>query len=107
MYCSLLKGSAHMTILVGSLLRTTVAGLADGFLETDPLSDLPDRAKTLDPFLVNAWGLATAPTSPFWVANNGTGTSTLYSGQGVPQPPGTNPPHQPLIVSIPIPTTPT
>ena len=107
MYCSLVKGAAHVTILVGSLLATTVAGLADGFLETDLVSDLPDRAKTLDPFLVNAWGLATAPTSPFWVANNGTGTSTLYSGQGVPQPPGTNPPHQPLIVSIPIPGNPT
>jgi uncharacterized protein (TIGR03118 family) len=107
MYCSLVKGAAHVTILVGSILSTTVVGVADGFLETDLVSDLPGRAKTLDPNLVNAWGLATSSTSPFWVANNGTGTSTLYNKQGVPQPPGTNPPHDPLIVSIPIPSNPT
>jgi uncharacterized protein (TIGR03118 family) len=106
MNCSLVKGAAHVTILVGSLLTTTVVGVADGFLETDLVSDLPGRAKTLDPNLVNPWGLATSPASPFWVANNGAGVATLYSGLGVPEPPGTNPPHQPLIVSIPTPGDP-
>lgn len=36
-------------------------------------------ARTTDPLLVNAWGLAPAPGGPLWVANNGTGTSTLYA----------------------------
>ena len=35
-------------------------------------------AATTDPLLVNAWGLSQAPGGPLWVANNGTGTSTLY-----------------------------
>jgi uncharacterized protein (TIGR03118 family) len=32
-----------------------------------------------DPHLVNAWGMSHSPTSPFWVSDNGTGLSTLYS----------------------------
>jgi uncharacterized protein (TIGR03118 family) len=38
-----------------------------------------------DANLVNGWGVAFAPTSYAWVANNGTGTSTLYDGAGNPQ----------------------
>ena len=35
-----------------------------------------------DPLLVNAWGLSEAPAGgPLWVANNGTGTTTLYNFQ--------------------------
>jgi hypothetical protein len=30
--------------------------------------------------LVNAWGLTQLDTSPFWVSDNGTGFSTLYTG---------------------------
>src|SRR5207253_6299318 len=37
-----------------------------------------------DTNLVNPWGIAFSATSPFWVANNGTGTSTLYDGSGNP-----------------------
>lgn len=35
-----------------------------------------------DPNLVNAWGLALNPFGPAWVADNGTGLSTLYDGDG-------------------------
>lgn len=37
-------------------------------------------AKRTDRKLVNAWGLTSSPTSPLWVANNGTDTATIYSG---------------------------
>jgi uncharacterized protein (TIGR03118 family) len=37
---------------------------------------------TNDASLVNAWGLSAGPTTPWWSANNGTNTSTLYSGTG-------------------------
>jgi len=30
--------------------------------------------------LVNAWGLVASATSPWWIADNGTGLSTLYNG---------------------------
>jgi len=46
----------------------------------------------LDPNLVNGWGLAYLPGSPFWVADNLTGVSTLYTGQGA---------IVPLVVTIP------
>ncbi len=38
-----------------------------------------------DAHLVNAWGLAFNPQGYSWVANAGTGTSTLYDGNGVAQ----------------------
>src|SRR5438552_325915 len=46
--------------------------------------------------LVNAWGLTATGSSPWWVANNATGTSTLYNGDGVAQFPPT-----PLVVNVP------
>src|SRR5262249_924892 len=48
-----------------------------------------------DPNLVNAWGIAASSSSPWWVANNHTDTSTLYNGDGVAQFPPT-----PLVVSV-------
>lgn len=35
-----------------------------------------------DQLLVNPWGLAFGPTGPFWTANYGTGTSTIYDKEG-------------------------
>ncbi len=32
--------------------------------------------------LVNPWGVAASPSGPWWVANNGSGTSTAYTGDG-------------------------
>lgn len=43
-------------------------------------------AKTVDAKLVNGWGIAFGTTSPVWVANRGTDTSTLYNGNGKAQP---------------------
>ena len=36
-------------------------------------------ATTVDSALVNPWGMSQGPTSPVWVSNNGTSTSTLYA----------------------------
>jgi uncharacterized protein (TIGR03118 family) len=49
----------------------------------------------VDPNLVNPWGLAYGPHTYFWVANNGSGTSTVYDGSGAPMP------TPPLVVSVP------
>jgi uncharacterized protein (TIGR03118 family) len=40
---------------------------------------------TTDPDLVNGWGLSRGPTTPWWVADNGTDRSTLYNASGVKQ----------------------
>jgi uncharacterized protein (TIGR03118 family) len=39
-------------------------------------------AAATDASLVNGWGLSAGPTTPWWAADNGTNTSTLYSGAG-------------------------
>src|SRR5919201_387974 len=46
------------------------------------VSDVPGAAPTTDPHLVNAWGLTASATSPWWVADNGTDLSTLYTANG-------------------------
>jgi len=46
------------------------------------VSDGSVPAQNTDPDLVNAWGLASSPSGPWWVANNGTGTSTTYDSAG-------------------------
>lgn len=73
------------------------------FQQTNLVSDVPGLAATTDPNLVNAWGLSRSATSPWWVADNGTGVSTLYTGTGdivplvvtIPVPPGGTPPSTP------------
>lgn len=48
------------------------------------VSDRAGAAANTDPKLVNAWGIAFNPNALVWVANTGTGTSTLYDGAGTP-----------------------
>lgn len=43
------------------------------------LSDGAVPADLVDPNLVNAWGLVSSPTSPWWISDNGSGRSTLYN----------------------------
>jgi uncharacterized protein (TIGR03118 family) len=75
-----------VTVTIASLVRpsagtVSAAPPATGFYHvTNLVSDRPGVALILDPDLVNPWGVALSSTSPFWVANNGTGTATLYSG---------------------------
>ncbi len=45
-------------------------------------SDVAGVADRTDPNLVNPWGLALNPAGVFWVADNGTGLSTLYRPDG-------------------------
>src|SRR5580698_6479044 len=52
------------------------------FVQSNLVSDLPTVAKLTDPDLVNPWGLVHSATSPFWVADNGSGVSTVYTGSG-------------------------
>ena len=57
------------------------------YIRTDLVSNQPEVAPNTDAHLVNAWGLVqranSATTfSPFWVSDNGTGFSTLYTGAG-------------------------
>jgi len=57
----------------------------NAFLRFDLVSDIPGLAANTDTNLVNPWGIALSDTSPFWVADNARGLSTLYDGSGAPQ----------------------
>jgi uncharacterized protein (TIGR03118 family) len=48
--------------------------------QVNDVSDVPGRAAITDPKLVNSWGLTFGPTTPLWSANNGSDSSTLYTG---------------------------
>jgi uncharacterized protein (TIGR03118 family) len=53
------------------------------FLQTNLVSDsLSIPAVTIDPNLINPWGLTHSATSPFWVSDNVTGVTTVYMGDG-------------------------
>ena len=59
---------------------------------TKLVGDVAGAAAQVDPNLVNAWGLVAGPSTPWWVNNNHTNTSTLYDGTGA---------ILPLVVTVP------
>jgi uncharacterized protein (TIGR03118 family) len=95
----------------GALVLAVVAGLValapagpaaarqpgNAYRQTNLVSDLPGLAQLTDPDLVNPWGMAAGPTTPAWVADNGTDKATIYPGF-VGGSPITK---APLVVSIP------
>ena len=78
---NLLSASALTAVLAFAVL--TGSAQARSFKVTNLVSDGAVPAATIDPNLVNPWGLAYGPTSPFWVNDNGPGVATLYNGAGV------------------------
>ena len=52
------------------------------------VSDIPGVAEQTDANLKNPWGLAASSTSPFWISNNHSGNTTVYSADGQSFPDG-------------------
>jgi uncharacterized protein (TIGR03118 family) len=94
-------GTVALLTMTVPMLSTSATAQeeTDGFLVTFLVSDLSNIAakNPPDPDLVNPWGVATSPTSPFWVSDNNAGVATLYNTSGA---------KQNLTVSIPIPGNP-
>ena len=76
-------------------------GIAQAQLkQTDLVSDISGLATLTNSNLVNTWGVSAMPgKSPFWISNQGTGTSSLFTVTGstgvapalaFPNPPGPN-----------------
>ena len=97
---------AWPTVCVAAMALVSCGGGSDGgmgagsgtsYVASNLVSDLgvsnnPYSTTNMDTHLVNGWGVAFNPAGFVWVANNGTSTSTLYDGNGMPQS---------LVVSIP------
>jgi len=87
-------------VAIAVLTLTAIGSRADnrrdGFDWTNLVSDIAGVAERTDSNLVNPWGIVPSANNTIWIANNGTGTSTLYNTDGVPVPVG-----HPLVVTIP------
>ena len=84
-----------------SILCFSLTALAASYEQTNLVSDIFGIAKVFDPNLKNSWGITFSGSSPIWIADNGSGVSTIYRGNGQPVQLG-NPPQQ-FIVAIPSP----
>src|SRR5712691_8457777 len=63
-----------------SFSRQSASPSARFYAQHNLISDGAVSADHVDAALVNAWGLVASTTSPWWVADNGTDSSTLYNG---------------------------
>ena len=85
--------SVRFVLLAGCVLLGARAN-AQHYTQTNLVADETGVAAVPDTHLVNPWGLSRSSTSPWWVANNEDGTSTLYNTSANP------PTIVPLVVTI-------
>jgi uncharacterized protein (TIGR03118 family) len=90
--CLLTPSGLLSTVQVSAQTKTTGGSQTDNALaipviapgsayrQTNLVSDLPGVAFIQDPLLVNPWGISMTASGPFWVANAGSSTSTIYRG---------------------------
>ena len=101
--------STIIPVLLCIVIVASVPAVAGSYEQTNLVSDIAGVARNTDvrpacnvqmpggsavPCLVNPWGIANSPSSPFWISDNGAGVSTLYDGAGNARP---------LVVTIPPP----
>ena len=75
----------YLNRLAVTFAVAAASGLAYGehIIQTNLVSNLPGIANhPPDANLVNAWGIVHGAGTPWWVADNGTGVTTLYNGAG-------------------------
>ena len=98
-----LSPTYHFRAVAVVLAAVVLVGLSSGlagatrFQVTNLVSDGFVPAATIDPNLINPWGMSYAPTGPFWISDNNAGLATLYNGAGtklglevtIAPPPGT------------------
>jgi uncharacterized protein (TIGR03118 family) len=81
---SLIRPTSVMTTATAfaALCAGTGVANADGFSQTNLVSDMPGLATITDSSLKNPWGVSFANGSPIWISDQGTQTSPLFSVTG-------------------------
>ena len=83
-------GAVVVIVIVGLglLLSRQAPAAAPGgsYLQTNIVSDVKGTARVTDPNVINPWGIVAGPGTPFWIADNNAGVSTVYTGNGAPFP---------------------
>ena len=89
---SCLSAAVLLAVAAVPILGGVHPAAAQFYVQHNLVSDGAVPADHPDPNMVNAWGLVSSATSPWWISDNGTGRSTLYNvGTGT----------IPLIVTVP------
>ncbi|HYM77925.1 MAG TPA: TIGR03118 family protein [Candidatus Dormibacteraeota bacterium] len=76
------RRTTALTVALGLALVLVSSAAMAQYQLTNLVSNQVGQAKHTDALLVNAWGLAYAPGSPFWISDEGSGWSTLYDASG-------------------------
>jgi uncharacterized protein (TIGR03118 family) len=79
-----LKDWKFVPVFTFSLFLLPAVTQAQHYKQTNLVSNIVGMAPTIDPNLKNPWGLTRSSSSPWWISNNNSGTSTLFSGAGAP-----------------------
>jgi len=69
-------------LAAAALVAVAPAAEDNAYVVHNIISNVPGAADHPDANLENGWGLDAGPTSPWWVADNGTDRSTLYTAGG-------------------------
>jgi uncharacterized protein (TIGR03118 family) len=82
-FSSLARRALPATLLAaGLILAAPSIAAPNNYAVTNLVADVAGVANHTDPNLVNGWGVAFNPNAVVWVADNHTGVSTLYDGDG-------------------------
>jgi hypothetical protein len=79
----LISAAATGLLLIVAVPAATDGNQTTAYIRTDLVSNLKNLAQPADPNLQNAWGVASTPDGPLWVADNNDALSTLYDGNSV------------------------
>ena len=78
-----LSGRTALLAFAILFVASSVTPVFAQYKRTDLASNQPGVAPSTDrQHLITSWGLTALPTSPFWLSDNGSGFSTLYTGGG-------------------------
>ena len=76
------RGKVFALVSAALCLLSWAGRAQNAFVQTNLVSNLPGMAAVTDTNLVNPWGISFSATSPFWIADNGPGLSTVYNSTG-------------------------
>jgi uncharacterized protein (TIGR03118 family) len=79
-------GLLTVSLTSAGLLADTAS--AQQYQQTNLVSNSSQSGvTTVDPSLVNPWGIARSSVGPWWVSDEGKGVATIFDGSGKPAPP--------------------
>ena len=75
----------NIALSTAALALLNASAIGQQYNQINLVANTSGVAPTTDASLVNPWGLSRGSNTPWWVSDNATGLSTLYSGTGTKQ----------------------